>query len=191
MMEDRKRSGAPGPVQAATRSRSAWLRPAGSVGARRDPPAMAKKQKKWKDKRDHNQSNEERKRVWKHKRFRRAMLEGMAQAETNDHAWQDIVGAIQTIQRIVLIKSQNTLHVIKGLEKQTKYGPKSDELTKEAIQDKLKLANTLIAQGMHWDKIDGALVRAHSLCKNEDETLRGPWAFTDADLAETATGEGA
>ena len=119
------------------------------------------------------------------------MQEGLAQAETNDHAWQDIVGAIQTIQRIVLIKSQNTLHLIKDLERQTKYGPKSDELSKEAIHDKLKLANTLIAQGMHWDKIDGALVRAHSLCKNEDETLRGPWAFTDPELAATGTGEGA
>ena len=30
---------------------------------------------------------------------------------------------------------------------------------------------------MHWDKVEGALVRLQCLCKNEDEILRGPWDF--------------
>ena len=111
------------------------------------------------------------------------MHKGLALAETNSHAWQDIVGAIKIIQRVALIKSQDTLHLVKDLENQTKRGPDLDELSREAVTDKVKLANTLIAQGMHWDKIEGALVRLQSLCQNEDETLRGPWEFSCPELA--------
>ena len=143
---------------------------------------MAKK-RKLKDKRSYNLSLEERKSIRRLSRFCRTMHKGLAQAETNDHAWQDIVGAIKIIQRIVLIKTQDTLHLVKELEKQTKKGPNLDELSSETVTDKIKLANTLIAQGMHWDKIDGALARVHCLCKNEDETLRGPWEFFCPELA--------
>ena len=143
---------------------------------------MAKK-RKMKDKHEHSLPIETRKSIKKLSRFCRTMHKGLAQAETNDHAWQDIVGAIKIIQHIVLIKTQDTLHLVKELEKQTKKGPNLDELSSETLTDKIKLANTLIAQGMHWDKIEGALVRAHCLCKNEDETLRGPWEFTGPELA--------
>ena len=51
------------------------------------------------------------------------------------------------------------------------------------MTDKVKIANTLIVQGMHWDKIEGALVRLQCLCQNEDETLRGPWEFLCPELA--------
>ena len=143
---------------------------------------MAKKRKS-KDKSSHNLSMEKRKSIRRLSRFCRIVHKGLAQAETNDHAWQDIVGAIKIIQRIVLIKTQDTLHLVKELEKQTKKGPNTGELTSETVTDKIKLSNTLIAQGMHWDKIDGALALLHCLCKNEDEILRGPWAFTSPELA--------
>ena len=142
---------------------------------------MAKKRKS-KDKRSYNLSMEERKSIRRLSRFCRTMHKGLAQAETNDHAWQDIVGAIKIIQRIVLIKTQDTLHLVKELEKQTKKGPMMDELSSDTVTDKIKLANTLIAQGMHWDKIEGALVRLQGLCQNEDEILQGPWGFTCPEL---------
>ena len=126
---------------------------------------------------------EARKSIRKLSRFCRTMHKGLALAETNSHAWQDIVGAIKIIQRVALIKSQDTLHLVKDLEKQTTKGPDLDELSREAVTDKVKLANTLIAQGMHWDKIEGALVRVQCLCQNEDETLRGPWESFGPELA--------
>ena len=143
---------------------------------------MAKKRKS-KDKSSHILSMEERKGIRRLGRFCRTMHRGLVQAETNDQAWQDIVGAIKVIQRIAIIKNQDTLQLVKELENQTKKGPKAGELTSETVNDKIKLANTLIAQGMHWDKIEGALVRLHCLCKNEDEILRGHWEFTGPELA--------
>ena len=143
---------------------------------------MAKK-RKTKGKKEYNVPMEERKSINKLRRFCGTMRKGKAVAEINSHAWQDIVGAIQIIQRMALLKSQDTLNMVKDMERQTKKGPDSDELTREAIADKVKIANTLIAQGMHWDKIEGALVRLQSLCQNEDETLRGPWEFYSTELA--------
>ena len=75
-----------------------------------------------------------------------------------------MVGGIKIIRRITLLKSQDTLQIVKDLEKQTKKGPALEELSKEAVNDKVKIANSLIAQGMHWDKIEGALVRLQGLC---------------------------
>ena len=143
---------------------------------------MAKK-RKMKDKDNPTLPIEQRKSIRRLSRFCRTMHKGLVLAETNDHAWQDIVGAIKIIQRVALIKNQDTLHLVKELEKQTNKGPALDELSREAVTDKVKLANTLIAQGMHWDKIEGALVRLQSLCQNEDETLRGPWEFLCPELA--------
>ena len=143
---------------------------------------MAKK-RKTKGKDDPALPIEERKSIRKLSRFCHTMHKGLVLAETNSHAWQDIVGAIKIIQRVALIKSQDTLHLVKDLEKQTKKGPDSDELSREAVTDKVKIANTLIVQGMHWDKIEGALVRLQCLCQNEDETLRGPWEFFCPELA--------
>ena len=143
---------------------------------------MAKK-RKTKDKCSHSLTMEERKNIMRLSCFRRTMHKGLAQAEANNATWQDMVGAINLIQRITQLKIQDTLHLVKDLEKQTKKGPTSDEISREALTDKIKLANALIAQGMQWDKIDGALARAHCLCKNEDETLRGPWEFTSPELA--------
>ena len=113
---------------------------------------MARKRKKQR-KIDAALTDEERKRIKKLTRFCSTMHRGMALAETNSHTWQDIVGVIKIIRRITLIKSQGTLQVVKDLEKQTKKGPALDELSKEAVSDKVMIANTLIAQGMHWDKI--------------------------------------
>ena len=143
---------------------------------------MAKK-RKTKDKNNRILTTEERKGIKRICRFCNTMHRGHVQAETNDQAWQDIVGAIKVIQRIAIIKNQDTLQLVKELERQTKKGPKTGEISTEAVSDKIKLANTLIAQGMHWDKIEGALVRLHCLCKNEDEILRGHWEFTGPELA--------
>ena len=145
--------------------------------------AMARKRKKQSKNETHPAlTDEERKRVKKLTRFCTTMHKGMAMAETNARTWADMVGAIQVIRRITLLKSQDTLHIVKNLEKQTKKGPAMDELSKEAIQDKVRIANSLIAQGMHWDKIEGALVRLHGLCQNEDEILQGPWEFVCPEL---------
>ena len=143
---------------------------------------MAKKRKK-KGKTDSTLTAEERKNIKKLSRFCNTMHKGMALAETNSHAWQDIIGAIKIIQRVALIKSQDTLHLVKDLEKQRKKGPALDELSKEAVTDKVKIANALIAQGMHRDKIEGALVRLQGLCQNEDEILQGPWEFQCSELS--------
>ena len=155
----------------------------GSVGARWALGAMARKRKKQsKPKTNPALTDDERKRIRKLTRFCSTMHRGMAMAETNAHTWADMVGAIKMIRRITLLKSQDTLHIVKNLEKQTKKGPAMDELSKEAIQDKVRIANSLIAQGMHWDKIEGALVRLHGLCQNEDEILQGPWEFECPEL---------
>ena len=157
---------------------------AGSVGARWVHVAMAKKRKKQR-KPDPALTDEERKNIRKLTRFCSTMHRGMALAETNSHTWQDIVGVIKIIRRITLLKSQDTLQIVKDLEKQTKKGPALDELSKEAVSDKVMIANTLIAQGMHWDKVEGALVRLQSLCQNEDELLQGPWEFVCQELSPT------
>ena len=83
---------------------------------------MAKKRKKQR-KIDPALTDEERKRIKKLTRFCSTMHRGMALAETNTHTWADIVGAIKIIRRITLLKSQDTLQVVKDLEKQTKQGP--------------------------------------------------------------------
>ena len=127
-------------------------------------------------------TDEERKRLKKLTRFCSTMHRGLAMAETNTHTWADIVGAIKIIRRITLLKSQDALQIVKDLEKQTKKGPALEELSKEAVADKVMIANSLIAQGMHWDKIEGALVRLQGLCQNEDEVLQGPWEFTCQEL---------
>ena len=144
---------------------------------------MAKK-RKTKGKSHSILTTEERKGIKRVSRFCNTMHRGQVQAETNDQAWQDIVGAIKVLQRIAIIKNQDTLQVVKALEQQTKRGLKNGEISSEAINDKIRLANTLIAQGMHWDKIEGALVRLHCLCKNEDEVLRCQWEFTAPELAK-------
>ena len=143
---------------------------------------MAKK-RKTEGKSNRSLSWEERKGIRRITRFCNTMQRGRAQANTNDHAWQDIVGAIKVIQRIAIIKNQDTLQLVKELERQTKKGPKTGEISTEAVSDKIKLANALIAQGMHWDKIEGALVRLQCLCNNEDDFLRGQWEFSAPELA--------
>ena len=142
---------------------------------------MARKRKK-QCKTDPALTDEERKRIKKLTRFCSTMHRGMAMAETNTHTWADIVGAIKIIRRITLLKSQGALQIVKDLEKQTKKGPALEELSKEAVNDKVKIANSLIAQGMHWGKIEGALVRLQGLCQNEDEILQGPWEFSCPEL---------
>ena len=154
---------------------------AGSVGARWVHDAMARKRKK-QCKPNPALTDEERKSIKKLTRFCSTMHRGMAMAETNTSTWADIVGATKTIRRITLLKSQDTLQIVKDLEKQTKKGPALEELSKEAVNDKVKIANSLIAQGMHWDKIEGALVRLQGLCQNEDEILQGPWEFLCPEL---------
>ena len=144
---------------------------------------MAKKRKM---KAKSHLSAEERKGIKRISRFCTFMHRGLAQADTNDQAWHDMIGAIKVLQRIAIIKRQDTSHIVKTLEHQTTRGPKEGEVSPEAIRDKIKLANTLLAQGMHWDKIDGALVRLHCLCKNEDDILRGQWEFTSIELARPA-----
>ena len=144
--------------------------------------AMAKK-RKMKSKEDATLPIEVRKNIRKLCRFSRSMHRGQAIAETNSHAWHDLVGAAKTIHRIALMKSQDTLHAVKALERHARQGTIQDEISKEAINDNIRLANTLIAQGMHWDKVEGALVRLQSLCANEDETLRGKWEFSSPELA--------
>ena len=146
---------------------------------------MAKK-RKMKGKSRCSLTAEERKGIKRISRFCNIMHRGQVQAVTNDQAWQDMVGAIKVLQRIAIIKNQDTLQVVKTLEQQTTKGPKEGEISSEAINDKIRLANTLLAQGMHWDKIDGALVRLHCLCKNEDDILRCQWEFTSPELSRPA-----
>ena len=147
---------------------------------------MARKRKqKSKTKADPALTDDERKRIRKLTRFCSTMHRGMAMAETNTHTWADMVGAIKIIRRITLLKSQDTLQLVKDLEKQTKKGPAQEELSREAVLDKVRIANSLIAQGMHWDKIEGALVRLQGLCQNEDEILQGPWEFESKELCPT------
>ena len=145
---------------------------------------MAKK-RKTKGKKEYNVTKEECKLNNKLRRFCGTLRKGKAVAEINSHTWQDIAGAIQILQRVAMLKSQDTINMVKDMERQTKKGPASEELTREAIADKIKIANTLIAQGMHWDKVEGALVRLQSLRHNEDELLRGPWEFNCQELVPT------
>ena len=140
------------------------------------------KKRKTKGKKEYNVTKEECKLNNKLRRFCGTLRKGKAVAEINSHTLQDIAGAIQILQRVAMLKSQDTINMVKDMERQTKKGPASEELTRGAIGDKIKIANTLIAQGLHWDKVEGALVRLQSLCHNEDEVLRGPWEFNCQEL---------
>ena len=143
--------------------------------------AMTRKSKR-KSKMRHLTS-EERKSIGRLIRFYTTMHKGLALAKTNDEVWKDMEGTLKALQRIALHQATATLKHVKALEKQTKHGPDMNEMTSETISDKIKLANTLLTQGMHWDKVDGALLRARCLCANEDELLRCPREFTGAELA--------
>ena len=113
------------------------------------------------------------------------MHKGLAIAEINSDTWHDMMGAVKTIHRIALMKSQETLQAVKALERHTKQKHFQDEISQEAMHDKIKLANTLLAQGLHWDKVEGALVRLANLCGNEDDTLRTAAKFISPELAST------
>ena len=116
------------------------------------------------------------------KRFCRIMCKGQNISAINDETWTDFSGAVKTLQRLAWLKSVETSHAIKALEQQTKYGPAQDTLSQDTIEDKINIANQLIAQRLHWDKIEGALLRARCLCCNEDTTLRDPIRFKGAEL---------
>ena len=143
------------------------------------------KKRKQQCKKVYKVTNEERKIHNKIRRFGNTLRKGKTVAEINSHTLRDIAGAVQILQRVAMLKSQDTSNMVKDLERQTKKGPAADELSRGAIRDKLTIANTLIAQGMHWDKVEGALVRFQCLCKNEDEILWGPWEFQCQELAPT------
>ena len=87
-------------------------------------------------------------------KFRRIMERALYFAEVNDSTWSDMVGAINTIQRVAILKAMDTLQSVKALEKQTKSGPDMTKMTSDTVADKIKLANQLIAQGTMWDKIE-------------------------------------
>ena len=143
--------------------------------------AMGKKRKQ-KDQRGFKGTNEERKTHYKIRRFYNTLRKGKTVADINHHTLRDIAGAVQILQRVAMLKSLDTRNMVKELEKQKKRGPSTEEVPREAFQDKITIANTLIAQGMHWDKVEGALTRIQCLCKNEDEILRGPWLFHSQEL---------
>ena len=105
-------------------------------------------------------------------KFRNAMASALTTAQINDDTWNDLLGTTMLLHRVALLKCQDTKSVIKRLEKQKK---NEDELPKEDIEAKLQLANSLIAQWNHWEKIEGTLTRLRALCNNEDEILRGPF----------------
>ena len=146
--------------------------------------AMAKK-RKMRRKDEAELPTEVKKNIGRLCRFSRNMHKGLAIAEINDDTWNDMLGAVKTIHRVALMKSQETMHAVKVLEKSTKQKNFQDEISREAMQDKIKLANTLLAQGMHWDKVEGALVRLANLCGNEDDTLRTVAKFISPELAST------
>ena len=140
------------------------------------------KKRKQKDKKGFKGTNEERKTHYKIRRFNNTLRRGKTVAEINSHTLRDIAGAVQILQRVAMLKSLDTSNMVKELERQTKRGPNTGELPREAFQDKITISNALIAQGLHWDKVEGALVRLQCLCKNEDEILRGPWIFHSQEL---------
>ena len=142
---------------------------------------MAKKGKKRSKMR--HLTKEQRKSIRRLMRFYTTMHKGLDLAKINDDVWKDMEGTLKALRRIALHQADAALELVKALEKQTKHGPDMETMSSDTITDKIKLANTLLAQGMHWDKVDGALSRATCLCSNEDETLRGPWEFTGAELA--------
>ena len=167
-------------LRAATRSRSLWPR-------QRDPlalgafSAMAKKGKK-KSKTRHL-SHDERKSIRRLTRFFKIMHRGLDIVKINDDVWKDMEGTLRTLRRLALQQADATLAAVKELEKQTKHGPPMETLSNDTVADKIKLANQLLVQGMHWDKVDSALANATRLASSEDETLRGQWAFTGDELA--------
>ena len=115
-------------------------------------------------------------------KFRRIMERALYFAEVNDSTWSDMVGAINTIQRVAILKAMDTLQSVKALEKQTKSGPDMTKMTSDTVADKIKLANQLIATGMMWDKIEKTLHHAKLLCATEDTTLREHWKFKGQEL---------
>ena len=135
------------------------------------------KKRKQKDKKGYKVTNEERKTHYKIRRFNNALRKGKTIAEINSHTLRDIAGAVQILQRVAMLKSLDTSNMVKDLERQTKKGQTTGEISREAFQDKITISNALIAQGLHWDKVEGALVRLQCLCRNEDEIFRGPWDF--------------
>ena len=140
------------------------------------------KKRKQKDKKGYQGTNDERKTQYKIRRFFNTLRRGKTVADINHHTLRDIAGAAQILQRVAMLKSLDTSNMVKELERQTKRGPSTEEMPREAFQDKLTISNALIAQGMHWDKVEGALTRLQCLCKNEDEILRGPWLFHSQEL---------
>ena len=139
--------------------------------------------RKTKGKQGNTAEKEEHKPNRKMRKFCSTMRKGKAVAEINHHTLQEIAAAVKVLQRVAMLKSQDTANMVMDLERLAKKGRAPEGLTREAVGDKLKIANTLIAQGLHWDKVEGALIRLQCLCNNEDELLRGPWEYQSQELA--------
>ena len=84
------------------------------------------KKRKTKGKREYNVTKEEYKLNNKLRRFCGTLRKGKAVAEINSHTLQDIAGAIQILQRVAMLKSQDTCNMVKDMERQTKKGPASE-----------------------------------------------------------------
>ena len=54
------------------------------------------------------------------RRFGNTLRKGKTVAEINSHTLHDIAGAVQILQRVAMLKSQDTSNMVKDLERQTK-----------------------------------------------------------------------
>ena len=113
----------------------------------------------------------------------RALLRGLATAKINNHTFADLEGALASIQRLAMIKRQDTTAAITTLERQRVTMANHIENTAEMKRDQSKLYFALMAQGSMWSKIEGAVHSAKCVCTNEDELARGPWTFEGQALA--------
>ena len=134
-----------------------------------------KKTKYWPDRREKPTKEDRR-----HAKLRRAMNHALLVAKMNNQTWTEMEGALSSLQRLAVIKSQDTAHRLKVLRRLAKSFPSP---TDETHKDRMLLINTLQAQSSQWDKIDGSIQRAKCLSHNEDELLRGPWQFQGPEMA--------
>ena len=133
-----------------------------------------KKQKYWPDRREQPPKKDR-----SQAKLTKALNLALLVAKINSQTWYEMEGALNALQRLAMIKSQDTAHRLKALRRMAKFFPSP---TDETHKDRMLLINTLQAQSSLWDKIDGSIQRAKCLSHNEDVLLRGPWQFQGQEL---------
>ena len=133
-----------------------------------------KKTKHWPDRREQLPKKDR-----SQAKLTKVMHQALLVAKINSQTWHEMEGALSALQRLAMLKSQDTAHRLNGLHRMAKHYPSP---TDEAHKDRMLMINTLQAQYSQWDKIEGTIQRAKCLSHNEDVLLRGPWQFQGQEL---------